>query len=210
MNNNHYLKHNAMIKLLINDSSISNTLNETSFGGLPVKEMGHTLEWPRCQTCEAELQYQGKIKTDIGLELIFMCDNDPGMCDEWDAEGGGNKVIIVNHENLEFFSPDDVELAIRKTEYGAKIVEANALDYDSARENWEGNGREVLGQLYGEPVWLQADETPECDCCKQSMRFVAQLEEGPDHRTAMNFGGGGVAYLFDCKAGKTAKFLWQS
>ena len=36
------------------------------------------------------------------------------------------------------------------------------------------------------------------------MRFVAQLEEGPDHRTAMNFGGG-VGYLFDCKEGKTAK-----
>ena len=76
---------------------------------------------------------------------------------------------------------------------------------DNARENWKGNKRDVLGQLYGEPSWIQGDETPECDCCNKPMRFVAQLEEGPDHRTAMNFGGGGVAYLFDCKQGKTAK-----
>ena len=42
------------------------------------------------------------------------------------------------------------------------------------------------------------------------MRFVAQLEEGPDHITAMNSSGGGAAYLFDCKEGKTTKFLWKS
>lgn len=179
-----------------------------SFGGLPVKEIGKTLEWPRCRTCDAEMQYLGKIKTDIGLELVFMCANDPGLCDEWDADGGGNKVIIVNDENLEFFKPDNMELALRKTEYGVNIVETNTVDYDRARADWEGNRREVLGQLYGEPTWIQGEETPECDCCKISMRFVAQLEEGPDHKTAMNFGSG-VAYLFDCKVGRTAKFLWQ-
>lgn len=41
------------------------------------------------------------------------------------------------------------------------------------------------------------------------MRFVAQLEEGLNPKTALNFGGGGTAYLFDSKDGKTAKFLWQ-
>ena len=199
-----------MIKLLISDDSQKNILNDSSFGGLPVKENGETTEWPKCKTCNAEMQYQGKIKTDIGLELIFMCNNDPGMCDEWDAEGGGNKVIIVNAEHLGFFKPMDTELSLRETEYGVKLVEREEDDYDSARENWTGNRREVLGQLYGEPDWIQGDETPECDCCNKNMRFVAQLEEGPDHKTAMNFGGGGVAYLFDCEEGKTAKFLWQS
>jgi hypothetical protein len=198
-----------MIKLLIYDTSKSETLKETSFGGLPVKAINKTIEWPRCETCKAEMQYQGKIKTDIGIEMIFMCNNDPGMCDEWDANGGGNKVIIVNEENLEFFKPIDTELSLRETVYGAKEIETVAVDYDSARENWTGNRREVLGQLNGEPSWIQGDETPECDCCKKSMRFVAQLEEGPDYKTIMNFGGGGIAYLFDCKAGNTAKFLWQ-
>lgn len=199
-----------MIQLLISDSSKTNILDDTSFGGLPVHANGETTEWPKCRTCNAEMQYQGKIKTDIGLELIFMCNNDPGMCDEWDAEGGGNKVIVVNPENLDFFKPIDNGLSLRETEYGVKLIETDEEDYDTARENWTGNRREVLGQLYGKPGWIQGDETPECECCNKNMRFVAQLEEGPDHKTAMNFGGGGVAYLFDCKEGKTAKFLWQS
>lgn len=198
-----------MIQLLIYDDSKSSAPEQTGFGGFPVKEINKTLEWPRCKTCHSELQFLGKIETDLGIEMIFMCNNDPGMCDEWDADGGGNKVIIVGKENLEFFKPTDVETSVRDTEYGVKIIETVDADYDTARENWEGKQREVLGQLCGKPSWIQGDETPECDCCKKTMRFVVQLEEGPDYRTAMNFGGGGVAYLFDCREGKTAKFLWQ-
>ncbi|GAA5138512.1 hypothetical protein GCM10023339_79590 [Alloalcanivorax gelatiniphagus] len=54
-------------------------------------------------------------------------------------------------------------------------------------------------QLFGEPLWLQAEEVPDCDRCGRAMEFLAQLaqlEQGPDWRTEMNFGGGGVAYLF--------------
>ncbi|WP_261365043.1 hypothetical protein [Anatilimnocola floriformis] len=41
------------------------------------------------------------------------------------------------------------------------------------------------------------------------MNFLAQLEEGPE--PAMNFGGGGCAYVFDCGCGNhSAKLLWQS
>lgn len=186
-----------MIQLLINEPA-ENILDNTSFGGLPVKELGSEPVWPKCP-CGAELQYQGKIKTDIGYELIFMYN-----CDDW----GSSPVIIVDSENLEFYHPQDSEMALRQTEYGAKIVNADEEDYDTARENWEGNRRLVLGQLYGEPSWIQGDETPKCDCCNKKMRFVAQLEEGPDHNTDMNFGGG-CGYLFDCKEGKTAKFLSQ-
>ena len=67
----------------------------------------------------------------------------------------------------------------------------------------------MLGQLAGAPSWLQGDETPVCAACQNRMRFVAQLEEGPDHNTAMNFGGG-CAYVFDCSCGAaTGKMLWQ-
>ena len=89
------------------------------------------------------MQYQGKIKTDIGLEMIFMCNNDPGMCDEWDSENLGNKVIIISGENLEILQPLDKTLSLREAEYGIKIVEVVSDDYDSARESWSGNKREV-------------------------------------------------------------------
>lgn len=195
-----------MIQLIIYDDLKIITPEETSFGGFPVREIDRAFEWPQCMTCGSELQYLGKVVTDIGIEMIFMCAHDPGMCYEWDANSGGNKVIIINGGNVESFKLN--EIAVRDIEYGVKMVESFDEDYDTARENWQGKRREVLGKYYGQPSWIQSDETPECDCCNMPMRFVAQLEEGPDHRTAMNFGGG-VAYLFDCKEGRTAKFLWQ-
>ena len=42
------------------------------------------------------------------------------------------------------------------------------------------------------------------------MQMVAQLEEGPENRTGMNFGGRGSAYVFRCGcAHGSAKMLWQ-
>jgi hypothetical protein len=41
------------------------------------------------------------------------------------------------------------------------------------------------------------------------MTFTAQLEEGHEHHTAINFGGGGCGYLFTCWPCHHAAFLWQ-
>jgi len=99
-----------MIQLLIKEEA-GELINDTSFGGLPVKEAGSEAEWPKC-LCGKELQYQGKIRTDIGLELIFMYD-----CDDcW----GDGTVLITGSENLEFYSPEDPATTLKKTEYGAK------------------------------------------------------------------------------------------
>jgi len=68
---------------------------------------------------------------------------------------------------------------------------------------------EVLGQVGGQPAWLQNDETPVCSVCDQPMSFVAQLEEGHDHQTAANFGGGGCGYGYRCDTCRNAAFLWQ-
>ncbi|MFI2238766.1 hypothetical protein [Streptomyces chrestomyceticus] len=38
---------------------------------------------------------------------------------------------------------------------------------------------------------------------------LGQLEEGPHHNTAMNFGGAGRAYAFVCEPCNQALFLWQ-
>ena len=198
-----------MIHLLIHNPDKA-LITETSFGGLPVQNPNQPYEWPVCSECQGNMRYMGKIKTDLGLELIFICENDPGMCGDEDPDGGANQVILITDlASLEEFTPSNTENMLRKTEYSSNLIDFNAKTYDLARENWQGGGREILGQLYGEPNWIQNDETPNCDCCQQPMRFIAQLEEGPDHRTSMNFGGAGSAYLFDCPQGKTAKFLWQ-
>ena len=196
-----------MINLLLLDEPTSN-LNITSFGDRPVHTLDNPLNWPTCTACGGEMQYLGRIKTDLGLEQIFMCQNDPGMCEEWEADAGGNRVIIVGNGQLRQFSPQDTETGLRRTAYGAKIIGVEADGYSGAIASTQAPDRAILGCLGGEPEWWQGNQTPDCVCCGKPMRFVAQLEEGPDHRTAMNFGGG-IGYLFDCPVGRTGKFLWQ-
>lgn len=188
---------------------------ETSFAGLPLIDQHAPFTWPTCNACHLPMQHLGKIATDLGYEQLFMCQNDPGVCSEWDADMGANCVIITpSSDSLMPLSPPDSGEALRQgNPYGTRLVTIDAENYSDAIRLWKkdnntDSARLVLGQLYGEPEWLQNDETPTCNHCKKNMRFVAQLEAGPDYKTEMNFGGG-CAYVFDCGCKNTAKFLWQ-
>ena len=50
-----------------------NILNNKDLDVLVVNEIH--FEWPACKICGFQMQFQGKIATDLGLELIFMCTN---------------------------------------------------------------------------------------------------------------------------------------
>ena len=165
------------------------------------------------------MQFLGQLRagggSDDELLLLFMCQSDPGMCDEWDANGGGNKVVPVHVDGAVLAKPADSKNTIRSTSYAAKVINVAGDDYDKARADWSASSgksrRQVLGQIGGRPAWIQGEEIPSCDACSEPMSFVAQLEEGPDAAAAMNFGGGGCAYVYRCLCGKSqAKMLWQS
>ncbi len=189
----------------------------TRFGGLPGVPEGFT--WPACASCEGPMQFLGQLQPGEGepLLLLFMCQNDPGLCDEWDAESGGNAVVAVEPAvPLRPAMPPGGRDDLLRPAHGSDAVAVEGDTYDDARAAWSAAAsgrtpRQVLGQLGGEPAWLQGDETPDCGACGRAMAFVAQLEEGPDHRTSMNFGGGGCAYVYrcGCSAGQ-ARLLWQS
>jgi hypothetical protein len=165
------------------------------------------------------MQYLGRISIpgDVASErhvLLFMCQNNPGGCNEWEPGGGGNLAQVVVGPITKDVAVPTTGATLRETAYSASIVSSLLEGYVAACKAWaKENGmalREVLGQIGGHPAWLQADETPSCDACNKPMRFLAQLEEGPDWRTAMNFGGCGWAYVFDCSCGNPrGKFLWQ-
>lgn len=146
---------------------------------------------------------------------IFMCQNDPGMCDEWSPTAGGNRAILFPSDGLRPMpapEPDEAVLHLGAVN-AVTLVSLPSPDYGSAREEWAGRSgndlKHVLGQLGGRPEWLQDDETPTCPTCTRPMDLVAQLEEGPDHATAMNFGGCGTAFAFACAPCAQAAFLWQ-
>ncbi|GLQ98779.1 hypothetical protein [Dyella mobilis] len=207
-----------MIQLLVNDSNASaDATSQTAFGGLPSAGEGG-LHWPICKTCHGHMQFLGQLRSGEALGdrllLLFECQNRPGLCDDWDADGGGNAVMVVATESPQLVQAPPVGETTRPIRHGASVVRVEAGNYDQARQQWASQAgkaaRDVLGQLGGEPSWIQGDETPSCNTCGERMAFVAQLEEGPEARSAMNFGGGGCAYLFQCGGCETsAKMLWQ-
>lgn len=183
------------------------------FGGTPMVPPGFA--WPACRVCRGNMQFLCTIAEEAPprRHLVFMCQNRPGLCEEWDPDYGGNAVVRCDAAQLR---PADLPAqgeVLAAARHAARVVAVEAADYWAARDAWaeanSGRVLDVLGQIGGEPAWQQADETPACNDCGQPMRFVAQIEEGPDHRTALNFGSG-AAYLFACDcAGGRGKFLWQ-
>ncbi len=198
----------------------------TRTGGMPLAPIGTS--WPACATCERPMQFLAQIvlndlnhladQTDAHdghVMVIFMCQNDPGMCDDWSPTAGGNRALLLPATELRpMAGPDEGEGILHLDAVNAvNLVSLAASDYGSAREEWgsrSGNDLwSVLGQLGGQADWLQDDETPECPSCARPMDLVAQFEEGPVHATAMNFGGGGAAFAFACEPCVQASFLWQ-
>jgi hypothetical protein len=204
------------IDLLLLERNVSEgPFSGTRFGGLP--SVDSNFSWPTCRACSGSMQFLGQIRRAEAkkLHLIFMCQNDPGVCSEWEADGGANAVICTDVDDLQIAtSPSEGEV-VRATLYGARVERVRTQDYGTARTEWAqqhpNRQREVLGHVGGEADWLQGDETPSCDNCKNPMRLVAQLETGPDYKTEMNFGGGcGYVFECDCTARGYGKFLWQS
>jgi hypothetical protein len=165
------------------------------------------------------MQFLGRIPVPLEqpqrLALVFMCQNDPGMCEEWDANSGGNAVVLTDIIALTpVESPEGVEVVLGGR-IGATATLGESDNYYEATKVWAAKAQRpqshVLGHAGDSPDWLQGDETPTCNCCGRPMRFIAQLGEPPyETGCSMNFGGGGSAYLFACPGGgPTAKFLWQ-
>jgi hypothetical protein len=136
-----------------------------------------------------------------------MCQNDPGMCDEWDPNLGGNVVKIVTTDSLESVPVPTQGNTLLPFEIKAVRMPFPG-DYEQAIRSVELKNK-VLGKIGDTPDWIQTDETPACNACGLPMHFVAQIEQSTGGQFEINFGGG-LAYLFACpQCQDQAKFLWQ-
>lgn len=196
----------------------SQSVSVTKVGGFPKRVA--EFEWPSCSECEnamqfiaqfrlAECKIDGPNKFAAHL-LIFQCQNDPGMCDDWDANSGGNAAIIVPDGNAVISDPKNGVTTLSEETYVELKSYEPAGGGETSDDNYVAAVEDalVLGKIGGNPVWVQGDETPDCDCGSQ-MQFFAQLEERGGG--GINFGGGGAGFVFVCSnCDDKAKFLWQS
>ncbi|MEW2514491.1 DUF1963 domain-containing protein [Streptomyces sp. NPDC046870] len=211
-----------MTTLMIDAGPVASAARVTRTGGVPLASAG--TPWPCCTSCEGPMRFLAQVVLDDlgggtegrGILVLFACQNDPGMCSDWEPDSGGNQALLFPMDALQPLPQPagaDEDLLLLGSVRGVGFVHVGEPDYDKAGEEWSaGDGRSassVLGRLGGSPAWIQDDETPSCPSCATAMPLVVQLEEGPDHSTAMNFGGCGSAYAFACEPCGHAKFLWQ-
>ncbi|MFC4071589.1 DUF1963 domain-containing protein [Actinoplanes subglobosus] len=182
----------------------------TRTGGVPLVPAG--FEWPVCAECDGPMQFLAQVDLGGGLFSVFMCQNDPGMCDEWDATAGGNRAFVFGAGAVHAATPPGDGVTMLEEVCAVAFAPVDAGGYREATESWSRltgrPAREVLGHTGTAAQWLQNDETPECGGCGRPMTFVVQLDEGHDHRTAINFGNG-YGYGFRCEPCGEAAFLWQ-
>ena len=201
--------------LLVSDPEASDS---ATVGGRPLAVSG--MKWPCCSSCSGAMQFLAQLPLDSLSEasghndqalLLFQCQNDPGMCDEWDPDAGGNAALLVaNAERSVLPVPAGETLLpgesrLRRVAY--VVDQENESDDDRYREALEAPRSSVVGKLGGLPVWIQGDETPSCEC-GALMSFVAQIEYTGGG--GINFGDAGAGYAFVCPSCRNrAKFLWQ-
>jgi hypothetical protein len=198
-----------MTTLMTYAGPVADEAPTTRTGGVPL--VPADFAWPTCATCSGPMQFLAQVLTEEHAVSIFMCQNDPGLCDEWDPAAGGNRALVFPASEL---APAQVpakgETRLPEAS-GIDTLVIDGLPYETAREQWANTSgrprREILGQLGGAPSWLQGDETPACPSCDQPMNLVTQLEQGLS-RSEINFGGG-TGYAFACLPCAEGAFLWQ-
>lgn len=208
----------VLVRLLIAEEAPDPVAPVTRVGGAPLAPLGAT--WPRCATCGGPLRFLAQVRLDRsfapreGLLLAFLCPR-VETCAGFLAGGGANHATVVSlAELVPMMAPDepDTRLAFvagARLETAEVEVDDPLFAYDEARERWGGvaRQRQVLGRLGG-PCGL-IDHAPPVCACGAVMEQVVQLEEGPDHETAMNFAGG-CGFAFVCGAcDGAAAFLWE-
>ena len=209
--------------LMIYDGSAPADSDVPRTGGVPLAPAGFA--WPLCG-CGGPLQFFAHLPVEDGVLSVFLCQNDPGACEFWDASSSANRVYLFPREELRPVAVPEAGLTLLPATSAIRthVVTVDPEDacdeegiepdaYDLARSGWRREPeerfrkqREVLGSLGGSPSYLEDDRLPVCPSCTGTMEFAAHLEEGITRETAMNLGGQ-LGYVFVCRPCSEGAFL---
>ncbi|MEU7011309.1 hypothetical protein [Streptomyces sp. NPDC046332] len=209
--------------LMIYDGSAPAESDVPRTGGVPLAPAGFA--WPLCG-CGGPLQFFAHLPVEDSVLSVFLCQNDPGACEFWDASSSANRVYLFPREQLRPVAVPEAGLTLLPATSAIRthvvtLDPEEACDeeggepdaYDLARSGWKrepeerfGKQREVLGSLGGSPSYLEDNRLPVCPSCTCTMEFAAHLEEGITRETAMNLGGQ-LGYVFVCRPCREGAFL---
>lgn len=166
-----------------------------------------SFQWPTCVSCDGAMTHIVQLSVDDRLLTVFQCENSPGMCADWEPFAGGNAAVLVTGSTGRRPAPAGGK-GYPPIRVGVRQVAAKYEDLTESSDPAAAAAfAETVGQFGGSPLWIQSDETPDCpNCSAGPMRFVAQLDPGPDE---FNFGDYGTAYAFDCPTCNSAAWLRQ-
>ncbi len=117
------------------------------------------------------------------------------LCDRGRPGSGNNHAMVVSARGASPLEPPPAAAHAVGPCYGVRI-ETTSGDSDDARARIT-DPEFVLGRVGGEadPV---SRYVPVCATCGEPMRFVVQLEQGPDIDTAFQFNGA-TAFAYACQ-----------
>ncbi|MEU2244943.1 hypothetical protein ABZ572_36790 [Streptomyces sp. NPDC018338] len=214
--------------LMIYDGTAPADSDVPRTGGVPLAPAGFA--WPMCDSCcGGPLQFFAHLPVEDGVLSVFVCQNDPGACEFWDAGSGANRAYLFPREGLQPVAVPETGLTLlpATSAIRTQVVTIDPDDtdddddgdelvpdaYDLARSRWKrepgerfGKQREVLGSFGGSPSYLEDDRLPACPSCAGTMDFAAHLEAGISSETEMNLGGQ-LGYVFVCRACRAGAFL---
>src|SRR4051812_23514984 len=136
-----------------------------SIGGAPRAPMN--TKWPHCKTCEGPMQFlarlpvAGESGSDSQALLLFQCQNQPGMCEEWAPDSGGNAALLVDGSGQDDFPVPRGETQLPK-ESRLSFVAYDESNEESAaelqyRQALSKRTPVLLGKIGGKPFWVQYD-----------------------------------------------------
>lgn len=163
----------------------------TKIGGQPV--WVDAPQWPRAAQNGDPMTFLGQFRLptdDLRMAYLFMAD---GYCGAtWVADGGENALIVQGPGAV---LPSFV--TVDETATGPSLCPDVHIGLV------EPSGDYIQSMIGGEPIWIQADETPGDDWL-----FLFQLNEGGPGFD-INFGDAGIGYGFVKRDFTQGRFLWQ-
>lgn len=202
----------------------------TKFGGQPIWIASP--QWPISRSTGEQMRFLGQFRLDPELfgslpcqmAYLFMTDGETDVDGTWLPDGGENAVILQpgtppgsyqeRSTGPTLFDvardPDDGTTRVVPCEYRVHVSVGEDPDYLDenafrARGEWNAYYDYVReSKVGGTPAFLQGPESPG----PGAWRLLAQVNSTLTP-CGINFGDGGVGYLFLSSDGREARFLWQ-